>query len=83
MKVVGLSGGIATGKSLVATRWRREGVAVVDCDEIARLVVKQVTSCGVLCQSTVLIGSKLDKLYKVMQRNFLSTGKPSVQKDSG
>lgn len=33
---VGLTGGIATGKTYVATRWRQAGIAVVDADVLAR-----------------------------------------------
>jgi len=39
MHVFGLTGGIATGKSTVAARWRQRGLPVVDADELARLVV--------------------------------------------
>ena len=42
MRVAGLSGGIATGKSSVTRLCREQGVLVIDCDEIARDVVKQV-----------------------------------------
>jgi len=35
----GLTGGIASGKSTVAARFRRRGVPVVDADELAREVV--------------------------------------------
>jgi dephospho-CoA kinase len=35
----GLTGGIATGKSTVAARWRAHGVPVLDADELAREVV--------------------------------------------
>ncbi len=37
--VFGLTGGIATGKSTVAARWRQRRLAVVDADELARQVV--------------------------------------------
>ena len=37
--IVGLTGGIASGKSEVASVLRREGVPVVDADEVAREVV--------------------------------------------
>lgn len=37
--VFGLTGGIATGKSTVAARWRQRGLPVVDADELARVVV--------------------------------------------
>lgn len=43
MKVIGLTGGIATGKSTVANTIEAEGVAVVDCDKIAHAVVKKVS----------------------------------------
>lgn len=40
MKVVGLTGGIGSGKSLVARLLRDDGVEVVDADAIAREVVR-------------------------------------------
>jgi hypothetical protein len=43
MKIVGLTGGIATGKSLATTAFRRSGVPVIDCDEIARAVTDKVS----------------------------------------
>ena len=39
MRVVGLTGGIATGKSTVANRVRTHGIPVLDADEVARRVV--------------------------------------------
>ena len=42
MRVFGLTGGIGTGKSTVARMFRREGLAVVDADRIAR----EITSPG-------------------------------------
>jgi dephospho-CoA kinase len=41
MKWVGLTGGIATGKSTVARLFRERGIPVVDADQIAREVVKK------------------------------------------
>jgi dephospho-CoA kinase len=38
--VIGLTGGIASGKSEVARVWREQGVPVVDADRIAREVVE-------------------------------------------
>ena len=40
MKLVGLTGGIASGKSTVAEIFRRLGAAVVDADRLAREVVQ-------------------------------------------
>jgi len=42
MRLVGLSGGIATGKSTVSKTVSQEGIPVVDCDKIAHDVVKKV-----------------------------------------
>lgn len=39
MPVLGLTGGIATGKSLVSTIFRELGATVIDCDVLAREVV--------------------------------------------
>lgn len=44
MLVIGLTGGIATGKSTVAAILRQQGVSVLDCDEIAHAVVRKVRS---------------------------------------
>ncbi|KAL6781850.1 COAE1 [Auxenochlorella protothecoides x Auxenochlorella symbiontica] len=41
MKIVGLSGGIATGKSTFAAELRTLGFPVIDSDDIAKLVVKK------------------------------------------
>jgi dephospho-CoA kinase len=38
--MVGLTGGIASGKSTVAERFRAHGVAVIDADQVAREVVE-------------------------------------------
>ncbi len=40
MILVGLTGGVATGKSTVAKMFKRCGAAVIDADELAREVVK-------------------------------------------
>ncbi len=37
--VIGLTGGIASGKSTVARRWRERGARVIDADVLARAVV--------------------------------------------
>jgi dephospho-CoA kinase len=43
MLLVGLTGGIASGKTVVATRFGEHGAVVVDADEIAREVVEPGT----------------------------------------
>ena len=42
--VLGLTGGVASGKSTVLNEFLRSGVAVIDCDKIAREVVRKGTS---------------------------------------
>ena len=42
MRVAGLTGGIASGKSTATRLFRKEGISVIDCDEAARYVVRQV-----------------------------------------
>jgi dephospho-CoA kinase len=43
MHIFGLTGGIASGKSTVATRFRERGIPVIDADQIAREVVQPGT----------------------------------------
>ena len=42
MRVVGLTGGIACGKSTVSAGLRRHGLLVIDCDELAHEVCRAV-----------------------------------------
>ena len=42
MIIVGLTGGVATGKSTVTKLLRNHSVTVIDCDEIAHEVVSKV-----------------------------------------
>lgn len=44
MRVFGLTGGVASGKSTVAERFRERGVPVVDADELARRAVAPGTA---------------------------------------
>ena len=44
MRLVGLTGGIAAGKSLVAKRLKELGIPLIDADEVARLVVSPGSS---------------------------------------
>jgi dephospho-CoA kinase len=39
-KVIGLTGGVGTGKTTVARMFRREGAAVIDADKVARAMVR-------------------------------------------
>lgn len=39
-RVIGLTGGIASGKSSVSEIWQRENVTIIDADKIARQVVR-------------------------------------------
>ncbi|WP_251548007.1 dephospho-CoA kinase [Limosilactobacillus caecicola] len=43
-QIIGLTGGIATGKSTVSNYLRRQGYPIVDADQIARQVVEPGTS---------------------------------------
>ena len=42
MRISGLTGGIATGKSTAVAQLVKEGVTVIDCDELAKEAVKKV-----------------------------------------
>ncbi len=39
MRIIGLTGGIACGKSVVSSQLIKEGIPVIDCDLIAKEVV--------------------------------------------
>lgn len=47
MRICGLSGNIASGKSTVVSRLVEEGVTVIDCDVIAREAVEKVRNRGI------------------------------------
>ena len=42
--IVGLTGGIASGKSAIATLFKRLGVNIIDADQVARDVVQKGTA---------------------------------------
>lgn len=44
MFIVGLTGGVASGKSVVSRVWKEEGATLVDADQIARELVQPRTS---------------------------------------
>ena len=51
--VVGITGGIGSGKSAVSERFEKLGIRVVDADIASRVVVEPgrpaITSCSVIC----------------------------------
>ncbi len=51
MRIVGLTGGIASGKSTVSAQLQSQGFAVIDCDLLAKEVVRKVWADR-LAQST-------------------------------
>ncbi|HVO21139.1 MAG TPA: dephospho-CoA kinase [Anaeromyxobacter sp.] len=66
MRVVGLTGGIASGKSTFAARLRERGVPVVDADALARQVVEPgapalAEVAQVFGPSVLLPGGRLDR----------------------
>lgn len=47
MFIVGLTGGLATGKSTVLSIFRENGIAVIDADEVARTgTFPTINFCG-------------------------------------
>jgi dephospho-CoA kinase len=66
MQRIGLTGGIAAGKSVVAHRFTELGAVVIDADELARLVVQPGTSgyddvVGAFGPGVVGPGGELDR----------------------
>jgi dephospho-CoA kinase len=55
--VFGLTGGIASGKSTVAARWRSRGLPVIDADQLAREVV--VPGSEALREIAIAFGSSV------------------------
>ncbi|WP_191966117.1 dephospho-CoA kinase [Oryzomonas japonica] len=55
MRVIGLTGGVATGKSSVARFFEERGVPVVDADQLAREAVKPGSPC--LARLAALLGA--------------------------
>ena len=46
MLLVGLSGGIATGKTTVSEMLQQRGIEVLDCDVIARQVLEKASAAA-------------------------------------
>lgn len=58
MFIVGLTGGLATGKSTVLSIFRENGIAVIDADEVARkgsVVLFLITSSHVLIINPLIV----------------------------
>ncbi|MDI3481854.1 MAG: dephospho-CoA kinase [Tepidanaerobacteraceae bacterium] len=72
MKVIGLTGGIASGKSTVSMLLRNKGAAIIDADEISREILrpgkpawKAVIDCfgrGILCDNENIDRKKLGSI---------------------
>lgn len=45
MRLVGLTGGIASGKSTVSRQFESEGLPVVDADKVARVSLNSLLLC--------------------------------------
>lgn len=56
MLIIGLTGGIATGKSTVSQQVRNKGVTVVDCDEIAHQIARKVSCHAYFVPDSLAIG---------------------------
>jgi dephospho-CoA kinase len=79
VKVIGLTGGIATGKSTVASMLRRLGAKIIDADELAREIVKpdreawreivEAFGRGILRKDRTLNREKLRKIVFADQRS--------------
>lgn len=71
MKLVGLGGGIGSGKSSVSQRLAVKGAVIVDADLIARLVVEP--GFGVLEQLVDRFGHGVLTMEKTLDRKALAT----------
>ena len=62
MFLVGLTGGVGTGKSTTASMFRELGVPIIDCDQIAKQIVEPGRPAWKkikVCKINVLIDPKL------------------------
>lgn len=69
MKVIGLTGGIATGKSTAATILRELGASIVDADELAREIVRP--GQGAWREIVNAFGSRILRADKTIDREKL------------
>ena len=65
MLIIGLTGGIATGKSTVSQILKDKGINVIDCEEIAHHIAKKVRCCPTLL-SSIFIGPLGELRYCVL-----------------
>ena len=71
IKVIGLTGGIATGKSSVARFFTEQGVPVIDADQLARDAVR--TGSPALSQIVALFGQEILTPDHTLDRKHLGT----------
>jgi dephospho-CoA kinase len=71
MRLVGLTGGMAAGKTTVSTMLAEAGFPVIDCDGIARDVVRKVRP---LARS--MVRSASTDHSAINKRKLIITGKP-------
>ena len=69
--IVGLTGGIATGKSTVASILRRLGASVIDADQVARDIVKPNTES--LAEIVAAFGPNVLQADGTLNREWLGT----------
>lgn len=68
--VIGLTGGIASGKSAVLAEFRRQGAKVMDCDKITRETVRKGTPA--LAKVVKMFGRRVLKRDGSLNRSALS-----------
>ena len=71
IRVIGLTGGIATGKSSVARFFAEKGVPVIDADQIARDVV--LPGSAALAQIVAQFGLEVITQEGLLDRKHLGT----------
>ena len=65
MRIIGLTGGIAAGKSTVSRRWAEHGAVVVDADRLARGLA---VICNVLDPDVIVLGGGLSNMAHLYER---------------
>ena len=67
MKIVGLTGGIATGKSTVTALLRKHHIPVIDCDDIAHAITEKVGPLHVPSCAPGCVHGQLKRAVRPMQ----------------